>query len=186
MKFEKSYRRLSTVAVFGLLALAGCRMTEGGKTRPHVVDRLENASRHYSENGLFEQAFEFVRGHDLKNLAVGRYEIAGDDCYAMVQEAALKPVAEGRYELHRDYFDIQLPIDGEEVYGLVETPDSVLDAAEWKGKDILFFDAPMKTVTVRPGEFAILAPLKGAHAPCLTDGEPHKLKKLVIKVKAGR
>ena len=153
---------------------------------PHIVDRLENASRYYSQNDLFEQAFEFVRSHDLKNLAVGRYEIAGDDCYAMVQEPMLKPVSEGRYELHKDYFDIQLPIDGEEVYGLVETPDSVLDAAEWKGKDILFFDAPMKIVTVRPGEFAILVPLKGAHAPCLTDCEPHKLKKLVIKVKAGR
>ena len=185
MKPEKSYLRVLMVAVFGLLSLTGCRMTDGEEMGPHIVDQLENASRYYSLNGLFEQAFEFVRSHDLKNLAIGRYEIVGDDCYAMVQEPVLKPASEGRYELHKDYFDIQLPIDGEEVYGLVATPDSVLDAAEWKGKDILFFDAPMETVTVRPGEFAILAPLKGAHAPCLTDGEPQKLKKLVIKVRAG-
>ena len=186
MKPEKSYLLILTVAVFGLLAFTGCRMPDGEKITPHIVDRLENASRYYSLNGLFKQAFEFVRSHNLNNLAVGRYEIVGNDCYAMVQEPVLKPAAEGRYELHKDYFDIQIPIDGEEVYGLVETPDSVLDAAEWKGKDILFFEAQMKPVIVRPGEFAILAPLKGAHAPCLTDGEPHKVKKLVIKVKAGR
>lgn len=150
----------------------------------HVVDRLENASRYCSGNKLFERAFEFVRTHDLATLPVGRYEIVGDDCYAMVQEPMLKPLSEGRYELHREYFDIQVPISCEEVFGLVETPSDILAAATWDGRDILFFDAPMNPVTVKPGEFVILAPLTGAHAPCLTARTPQKLKKLVIKVRA--
>ena len=31
MKHEKSYLRILTVAVFGSLALSGCRMTDGEK-----------------------------------------------------------------------------------------------------------------------------------------------------------
>lgn len=175
------------VACVGLAMTSGCVAPRpDGVESPHVVDRIENASAYCSRHALFGKAFEFVRSHDLRRLPVGRYEIAGADCYAMMQEIPLKSVAEGRYEFHRDYFDIQLPVDGEETYGLVETPNSVLDAARWDEKDILFFDAPMKTVTVRPGEFVMLAPLTGAHAPCLTEGGPRKVRKLVIKVRAAR
>lgn len=151
-----------------------------------MIDRVENASRYYSMNSLFRRAFEFIQTHDLATLPVGRYDIVEDDCYAMVQEPILKPLSEGRYEIHRDYFDIQVPIGGEETFGLVETPSDILDAAKWGEGGTLFFDAPIRPVTIKPGQFVILAPLKGAHAPCLTDGVPRKVKKLVIKVRAER
>ncbi len=149
-----------------------------------VHDRIENASRHFGRNRLLRQAFDFIRTHDLANLPTGRYEIAGDDGYALVQELDLKPVSEGRLELHRDYIDIQMPVDGTEAFGLATPPPRVLSEAKWDGRDIVFFDAPMKTVTVKPGEFIMLFPLRGAHAPCLTDGPARRIRKLVVKVRA--
>lgn len=149
-----------------------------------VHDRIDQAPRHFARNRLLKQAFDFIRTHDLASVPIGRYAIAGDDCYALVQELDLKPLAEGRLELHRDYIDIQLPIDGSETFGLANPPPRVLSEARWDGRDIVFFDAPMKTVTVKPGEFIMMFPLRGAHAPCLTDGPSRRIRKLVIKVRA--
>ena len=39
---------------------------------------------------------------------------------------------------------------------------------------------------LKPGEFAIFFPEKGAHAPGLSSDGPRKIRKLVIKVRDGR
>ena len=167
-----------------VVMVVGCGTFDAAAEKQHIVDKVENASRYYSRNPFFEKAFEFVRTHDLNRLAIGRYEIAGADCYAFVQEASLKTVADiGRYEAHRKYIDIQMPLDGNEVFGLADTPDEVIANAPWAKKDIVFFNAPMNKVTVKPGEFAMFFPSKGGHAPGLTEGAPCKIRKLVIKVR---
>ena len=156
---------------------------DGGEAFVH--DRIENASRHFAGDGLLERAFDFIRAHDLASLPTGRYEIVGDDCYALLQDVDLKPVAEGRLELHRDYIDIQAPVSGPETFGLAHPSPRMLSASRWDGRDIVFFDAPRETVTVRPGEFIVFFPLRDAHAPCLTDGPSRRIRKLVVKVRRG-
>jgi len=153
-----------------------------GRTRIYVHDRIENADGLLSSHPLFPRVFDFVRMHDLKSLPPGRYEIAGDACYAMVQEADLCDADAARLEAHRDYIDIQLPVDGEECYGLAETPERVLDAADWSQGDVVFFDAPMRCETARPGEFFVFYPPYGAHAPCLAVSGRKQVRKVVIKV----
>ena len=66
----------------------------------------------------FAKAVAFLQRRDLKSLPNGRYELDGEDAYAMVQEVLLKPWGSGRPEVHHEYFDIQLPLSGEETIGV--------------------------------------------------------------------
>lgn len=149
-----------------------------------AVGRLADAPRLVARHPRLKPAFDFIAAHDLSALPAGRYGIAGDDGYALVQEVELKPVADGRLELHRDYVDIQVPLDGPETFGLAAVSPPAFAAADWDARDVVFLDAPKETVTVRPGEFVLLFPLRGAHAPCLTDGLRRRIRKLVVKVRA--
>ena len=50
----------------------------------------------------YAKAFEFLRRPDLKDLPLGRQEIDGDRCYAIICENDLKPIGEvQRPEFHK-------------------------------------------------------------------------------------
>ena len=153
----------------------------------HVVGKISDARRYESLNPHFAKAFDFLRRKDLSALPVGRYEIDGSNCWAMVQETPLVPLAERKVECHRQYIDIQSPISGPEAIGLY-TMDAVHLALPFNAKDdYVLFDDTAKPVTLRPGEFGIFFPPCGGHAPsCRADGSPDLLRKLVIKVRDER
>ena len=149
----------------------------------YVQDALENAGEYAGYGRHFAAAVAFLRRPDLLRLPLGRYELDGDNAFAMVQEAALKPWGAGRPELHREYFDIQLPVSGEETIGVgafdPETP-GVFD----EGRDCGFYDgARLEPLTLRPGEFVILHPGTCAHAPCCTIDGSGSIRKIVVKVR---
>ena len=149
----------------------------------HVVAKIADAGKYVSLNPHFGKAFKFLARTDLATLAVGRYEIDGDNCWAMVQEAKLTPLKGAKVEAHRKYIDIQAPISGSETMGLM-TMDAKGFAAPFDvEKDFVLFDAETKPVTLQPGEFAIFFPPDGAHAPCHSENGPRTIHKLVIKVK---
>jgi YhcH/YjgK/YiaL family protein len=102
----------------------------------------------------------------------------------MVQEASLKPIAdENKFEVHRAFIDIQAPITGSETIGVTEPESKVFDGFNVK-KDCVLFKAKGDMWTLKPGEFAIFFPEKGAHAPCLSSDGSRTIRKLVIKVRA--
>ena len=86
----------------------------------HIVGRLAECERYFSLNPHFSKAFAFLKRPDLAELPPGRYDIDGSSCWANVQEATLKDLAERRLEAHRRYIDIQSPITGPETIGLAE------------------------------------------------------------------
>jgi YhcH/YjgK/YiaL family protein len=131
------------------------------------------------------KAFEFMSRPDLASLAPGRYEIDGDNCWAMIQESDLKPVTDGpaQFEFHRAYIDVQAPISGSETYGVITTPPAEAAKPFAAGTDYALFKAKCAYVTLHPGEFAVFFPGGGAHAPGLSSDGPRKLRKLVVKVK---
>ena len=150
----------------------------------HVKARILDCDRYAALNPHFPKAFAFLKRADLAELAPGRYEIDGANCWAMVQEVELTPFAAGaKVEAHRKYIDIQSPITGEETIGEV-TMDEKLRALPFNDeKDFVLFDAPSRPVMFRPGEFAIYFPPNGAHAPGHSQGVARKIRKLVIKVR---
>ena len=149
-----------------------------------VADSLKNVGDYAQLGAHFAKAVAFLQRPDLMKLPNGRYELDGEDAYAMVQEATLKVWGAGRPEVHREYFDIQVPLSGEETIGVgrfdPKTPGD-FDAE----KDIGFYDgAPVEPLTLCPGQFAILWPETCAHAPCCSEDAPGAvIRKIVIKVR---
>ena len=149
----------------------------------YVADSLANAGKYAELGPHFAKAIEFLKRKDLMRMPNGRYELDGENAYAMVQEATLKPWGTGRPEVHHEYFDIQLPLSGEETIG-VGRFDPAIPGDFDEEKDIGFYDVPVEPLTLRPGAFAILFPEACAHAPCCSEDAPGTtIRKIVIKVR---
>ena len=148
----------------------------------YVADSLENVGEYAQLGPGFEKAVAFLRRTDLKKLPNGRYSLDGENVYAMIQEATLKEWGTGRPEVHHDYFDIQLPLSGDEIIGIGRfDPKTQGDFDE--EKDIGFYDGvAVEPLTLHPGEFAILWPETCAHAPCCDEVGGDVIRKVVIKV----
>lgn len=148
-----------------------------------VWDKIGACELYCAMHPRFEKALAFLKRPDLATLPVGRYEIETDNCWAMVQELELTPFGEIQHpEVHRDFIDIQAPLDGPETYGLYDTKGKLFEPFDAE-KDIGFADMKTKPLTLQPGEFVIFFPGSGAHAPCKTLGPKTMRKKLVIKVR---
>lgn len=147
-----------------------------------ILDRLINAQRYAALHPLFPRAFDYIRANDLSVLAPGRYDIAGDELFAIVERAPGRTRERAQLECHRKYIDIQLVLQGTDEMGwkpLADCRDPVSDySAE---RDIMFFsDAPAAWIAVPPGHFCIFFP-EDAHAPLVGAGE---IRKVVFKVAA--
>ena len=150
----------------------------------YIADSLANIGAYAKLGKNFAKAVEFLGRRNLMSLPNGRYELDGENAYAMVQEAMLKPWGTGRPEVHHEYFDIQVPLSGEEVIGVGRFDPTVQGDFDVE-KDIGFYDeVPVEPLTLRPGEFVILHPNTCAHAPCCSeDAAGTPIRKVVIKVR---
>ena len=150
----------------------------------YVKDSLARIGDYGKIGKNFRKAVEFLGRKDLRNLPNGRYELDGENAYAMVQEAMLKPWGSGRPEVHHEYFDIQIPLSGEEIIGVGRFDPKTQGDFDAE-KDIGFYDGvAVEPLTLRPGEFVILYPNTCAHAPCCSeDAAGTPIRKIVIKVR---
>jgi biofilm protein TabA len=146
-----------------------------------VLDALKNHHRYHALHPMFRAAFEFLKRPDILSLPVGRQDIAGDDCFALVQRETGQGPENGKLERHRDYIDIQCSLSGTEVIGWRPASDCVNVTVPYAAeKDIEFYGEVPTTWAVLPaGTFAILFP-EDAHAPLCGQGGLHKI---VVKVK---
>jgi biofilm protein TabA len=149
-----------------------------------IADTLEQNSRYLSLSPHFATAFKF-----LEKLPVGRpdgrYDIDGDNCFALVQTYNTRPLAQALFEAHRQYIDIQFLQAGRET--LLWTPLAALTSVTQPyaaDTDIAFFATPphWTPVNLRAGHFAIFFPADG-HAPGLECDGPAEVRKIVIKVR---
>ena len=149
-----------------------------------VIDSLANVGEYATLGPHFAKAVEFLSRKDLTTLPCGRYELDGDNAFAMIQEPTLKAWGAGKPEVHHAYFDIQLPLSCAETIGIGRF-DSATPGDFDEEKDIGFYDgASVEPMTLRPGEFAILYPETCAHAPCCSlDGAGGVVRKIVVKVR---
>lgn len=107
----------------------------------------------------------------------------GEGVFALEQAYESKPPAEGKWEAHERFIDVQVVISGRELMGVVEV--SALKLAEdlRAERDLMFF-APAEggsTLKVGPGGVAVFFPADG-HMPSLADGAPALVRKTVVKV----
>ena len=151
----------------------------------HIFAFLADCGRYENLHPLFAKAFEFLRRGDLAQLPVGRHEIDGDNCWAMVQDVRLTPLADdSMVEAHREYVDIQMPLSGPETIGVLTMNADQLSRPFDTVKDAVLFKAKTAPRTLHPGEFAVFMPPYGAHAPGHSADGDRTIRKVVIKVRA--
>lgn len=148
-----------------------------------ILDTLANSARYESLNPRFAKAFAWLRGFDGTQ-ALGRHDIDGDHCFALVQTYESKPQDKALFEAHRKYIDVQFLHAGREtiLWAPLATMqeetmayDAEKDAALWK------LTADTTPLHLSAGHFAILFP-EDAHAPCIEWDRPEQVVKIVVKV----
>lgn len=146
-----------------------------------IYDLLENIGNYRGMNGNLDKAIDYLTATDLNTLPLGKTEIDGNRVFLQVMEARTRELTDESYEVHRDYMDIQIDLDGCEV---IETAlDGVTLIGEYQPD---FQKAAARTgagarCVMGTGRF-ILCMAGEAHGPggCLE--KPEGIKKCVVKV----
>lgn len=145
-----------------------------------IIDQLENASQYYGLGSRIEAALRYLQDTDFQGVAPDRYDIDGDQVYALVQEYDSKPKAEGFWESHRKYLDVQYVAAGVEHMGYAPTVN--LSAGVYQQEnDFIKLAGDGEFLLLRAGFFCILAP-QDAHMPGMAVEQPTPVQKVVVKV----
>lgn len=137
-----------------------------------------------------KEAIEFIRTEVHAQTPNDHYEIDGDDVFFMVSENEPRDLKTAQPEFHERYIDIQIVLEGEELFGICfqsgKEEQKLEDRLETD--DIAFIKTPANEVTVllRAGDFAIFYPNE-LHKPLgQTSSSTGLIKKVVVKVALDR
>lgn len=147
-----------------------------------ILDSLKNAPLYYGVAPRLKKAFELIASTDWSSMTTGVHELDGRDIFVNIMELDLKTKRDAKLEVHNEYIDIQILLEGtEEIFGWSERCDLKQPLAEFdKEKDVQFFDDEAQTFyALRTGQFTILLPEDG-HAPMIGEGP---IRKAIVKVR---
>lgn len=134
---------------------------------------------------VLQKAVDYIRETDWEHAAPGKYELDGENMFAVVQEIETAPKANRQAECHAKYIDVQYLISGpEEMIGVgrasarnvviedqLETSDYALYGQVEGEFDLVLY----------PGMFAVFFP-SDVHRPGCSATGGTRIKKAVIKV----
>lgn len=146
-----------------------------------IVSNLQNSRRVESLHPLFKTLFDYVKSHDLLHADLGRIEIKGEELFVNNVNPECVAAEKQVLELHRDYIDVHILLEGAERIGwkAIEDLTTEVKPYEKEGDCALYSDAPTTFVDLLPGQFMIVYP-EDPHAPVIGEG---KIRKLIAKVK---
>ncbi len=145
-----------------------------------IIDRINNAHLYYAVNARFKHAFDYIYQIDVHTIPAGKYEIDGENMYALIQEYNTKLKEQGFWEAHRRYIDLQYVVQGAEGIGYANI--NHLQQGEYDAKkDFLPLFGEGDLVTLKSGSFVLLLP-EDAHMPGMAVGESTPVRKIVVKI----
>jgi len=145
-----------------------------------IFDQIANSSLYFAVHPRIKSAFDYLRQTDLLTLPVGKYEIDGQNLYAMLQQYTSKPRVQAAWEAHHRYIDLQVVIQGVEKIGYANI-DKLSQGEYDANKDFLPLFGEGDFLTLQPGNFAILFP-QDAHMQGISVDSPTLVKKVVFKI----
>ena len=109
-----------------------------------IVSNLQNSSRIEPLHPLFKQLFDYVKSHDLLHTPCGRIELDGDSLFINNVNPTCVKEAEQVLEVHRDYIDIHILLEGKERIGwkAIEDVNQLKQAYQKEGDCALYSDVP--------------------------------------------
>ncbi len=148
-----------------------------------IIDSLENVKHYRNLSERIKKAFEFLEEIDFETIEPGRYNVDGDDIFALVSAYNTKIPADVLPEAHERYIDIQYMVKGEEMMGYAPLEDQDIVKPYNAEKDIVFYQSSISKVLVSEGMFAVFFP-NDVHAPGIMVDTQKPVKKVVVKVLA--
>lgn len=148
-----------------------------------ILDKIENSHLYAKTHSGIHKAFDYIKNTDFSKIAKGKYEIDGDDIFAIVNEYETKIPEEYLLESHIKYIDVQFIAQGIEQIGITTFTNQKPVKSYNSEDDYMLFKEPYNLVTLNESMFAIFYP-DDIHIPGLVANKtPSKVKKVVVKVK---
>lgn len=148
-----------------------------------IADKITNLKL-YSDVVPAEEILAFVEKAEKEQLPPGRYDLDGENLFALVQEYMSKPKAEARMESHNLYTDLQYVISGVECIGWEPVENLKVEEDRTPAADVIFYEnnEPMGANVLKAGMFGIYLPTDG-HMPGVAVGESVPVQKIVFKIR---
>lgn len=147
-----------------------------------IIDKLTNSQLYSSLSERIDKAFTYLKQTDFSNIELGKYEIDGDNIFALVNEYNTKDESEGKLEAHKKYIDVQFVAKGRELMGYAPLENQKIINEYNEQNDIIFFEGEKSFIKVEEGMFAIFFP-NDLHMPGINVEKSEFVKKIVLKVK---
>ena len=146
-----------------------------------ILSDLKYSERIEMLHPLFKRAFDYVKTHDLLHTPCGRIELEGDDLFINNVNPECVAIDQQVLEVHREYIDIHILLEGEEIIGWKPLRDAKDERKEYSESDdcALYGDKCFTPIKLFPDQFAIVWP-EDAHAPLIGEGT---IRKLIVKVR---
>lgn len=145
-----------------------------------IYDHIRNISLYKGISPALDTALEFLVS--VNNEKSNGVETLTNGVKAIISEYATKMVNENGYEAHKQFIDIQYPLNGLEKVGYCPIEYLKATTEYNQEKDYMLFEAKDGlSFTIGNGYFLILFPEDG-HMPQLCDRKPSTIKKLTLKV----
>ncbi len=147
-----------------------------------ILDTLENAHRYYGLGPKFVRAFKYLQETDFSKIPKGKYELDGEDIFAIVNEYDTIDATGEQMESHKKYIDVQYVVSGIERVGHDFMGSKMPSQAYDEVTDFMLFSEPPAFFTVlNQGDFALVFPTD-LHMPNLKVNEAVAVKKVVVKI----
>lgn len=144
-----------------------------------IYDTINNASRYLGIQKNLDTALLFMMNQDLNELPYGITQIDEDKVFINIMDAKAIKEADGKYEYHKKYMDIQIDLQGVERINLSTSWDKELKAYK---EDIGFVEAQKEiSCLLGFGKF-IVCNIGEPHMPGIETEAGSYLKKAVLKV----
>lgn len=145
-----------------------------------ILDKLENKDLYVKAHPLFEKAFAFIEEYLKKPLEPGEYHFCEEDLFGRVLSYDTR--ADGQFEVHNKYIDIQYIAQGAERVAYGRREDFAPGSYDPEG-DFMFLEGEHKVLefVLEKGQFVIFFP-DDAHKPSLDTDQENQVVKVVLKV----
>ena len=147
-----------------------------------IIDNIKNISYYSNIGERIFKALSYLKKNDFSKMKDGKYEIDGENVYALINRYETKPQNKGVWESHRKYIDVQFVARGMEKIGYSYLKNMEITEEYNEEKDIQFLTGSGDYLLLKAGTFAILYP-QDVHMPGILINEHKSVLKVVIKVK---
>jgi YhcH/YjgK/YiaL family protein len=148
-----------------------------------IADIIKNRHLYSPISSRIKTALEYIAKTDFSVMEPGRYELDGENIFALVQVYDSLTKDQGKWECHKKYIDIQYIAEGIEQIGCNNVDKMKITTEYNSEKDVAFLSGDGDFITYSKGSFGIFFPEDGHQPKIAANNIPCKVKKVVIKIK---